>query len=101
MSKIEEDYKTSKMSILDELDSKTPVDMQSIPDFKGLKDTVSIYGLKDKEELLRHIDTKTDEINRWLLKNNSTGVSAIREVSNKITKLEQLKLWKKICNDFL
>lgn len=89
------------MTIFDELDIKTPVDMQDIPDFKALKDTVSIYGLKDKEELLQHIDTKMAEINRWLLKNNSTGISAIKEVSNKITKLEQLKLWKKICNDFL
>ncbi|MBI4153072.1 hypothetical protein HY497_00995 [Candidatus Woesearchaeota archaeon] len=88
------------MTFLDELDSKTPAEMHTT-DFKALKDTVNVYGLKGKEELLGHIEAKMDEINRWLLKNNSTGVSAIQEVSKKIAKLEQLKLWKKVCNDFL
>ena len=89
------------MNFLDELNSKTPVDIQTIADFKALRDIVNIYGLKDKEELLRHIEAKMAEINRWLLKNNATGVSVIQEVSNKIVKLEHLKSWKKICDDFL
>lgn len=89
------------MNFQEELSRTIPDAMHDVVDYKALQDAIRIYGIQNKGELLQHIEDKSAEINRWLLKNNSTGISAIQEVSQKILKLEQLKSWKKMCDEFL
>ncbi len=89
------------MTFQDYVNTKTSGDIHALVDYKALQDEIRIYGFKSKEDLVKHIEEKTAELNSWLLKNNSTGIRAVQDVSNKIMKLEQLKSWKRICDDFL
>ena len=89
------------MQLIADLTEKTPIDIKEKPEFKDLLGFISVNNLQNKVDLIKFLDGQIEEASFWLKNNNSTGISAIITISEKVAKLEKYKFLKQISQEYL
>ena len=89
------------MSFKDELRKKIPERLHADPDCRALFDTVALKGLNSKEELNNYLDAEIKAVRDLLKTNQTVGGTAVKDIRDKIVKLECLEHCKTICQEFL
>ena len=89
------------MSFHDELKKKIPQRLHIDPNFGALQDFVRMNGFSNKDELNTYFEKEIKVVEEWLNSNQNAGGTAVKDIRDKIVKLESLKNCKSMCDDFL
>jgi hypothetical protein len=80
--------------------ANVPESEKSKEDYIALVDNIRMHNIQNGDQLLEFINHEISSITVWLQQNNSTGIQTIQLMTKKVAKLDQLKYWKTLCEQY-